>query len=389
MRIREKIHSGYKKLKPNHQIMVVMFATVIALVLIALLFKGCSAIASSRNKLPTKPMILRQGNQIKIPKYSPLRTQIMVETVVASKLPHQITVPGLFEINPANRVNIFSPLTGRLVSLNVNLGDFVKPNQVIAEIRSSDLAQAYADYENAKGMFELTAASLKRAKAVQDAGGISVKGVQQVQNDYRQALIEKKRTKTKLIILGKRVADRLIIRAPIEGRVTTLNYGAGSYINDLTTPLMAIDNLSTLWLTAYVPENLVSMVSQNQAVQVHLPAYPNRVLHGKIDLVNSMIDSDTRRNKTRIVFSNADGQLQPNMFAKVDITIPQSYQILIPLSAVLMNNDATSVFVETTPWCFKSRKIQLGTEDAGLVRVLSGLQAGERIAASGGILIND
>ena len=54
-----------------------------------------------------------------------------------------------------------------------------------------------------------------------------------------------------------------------------------------------------------------------------------------------------------------------------------------------MNNDTTSVFVETTPWTFVRHPVELGTEDGETIRVLSGLKAGDRIVTTGGVLVND
>jgi cobalt-zinc-cadmium efflux system membrane fusion protein len=77
------------------------------------------------------------------------------------------------------------------------------------------------------------------------------------------------------------------------------------------------------------------------------------------------------------------------MFATVQVAIAQPDLIIIPNSAILMNNDTTSVFIETKPWIFERREIQLGFEDDDHVRVLSGLKAGDRIVAYGGVFIND
>ena len=54
-----------------------------------------------------------------------------------------------------------------------------------------------------------------------------------------------------------------------------------------------------------------------------------------------------------------------------------------------MHNDTTALFVETTPWTFERREVELGAEDRGAVRILSGLNSGDRIVSSGGVLMND
>ena len=71
------------------------------------------------------------------------------------------------------------------------------------------------------------------------------------------------------------------------------------------------------------------------------------------------------------------------------LELPLQKQIIVPLSAVLMNNDTTSIYVETAPWTFESRAVELGTEENNAVHIISGLKAGERVVVSGGILVND
>ena len=300
-----------------------------------------------------------------------------------------VSFPGVVEADPAKTVNILPPLTGRLVRLNAGLGDFVKKNQVLAEIRSPVLAAAYADNETAQGAFALASAALKRAKQVNLAGANALKDIQLAESNYIQALAERKRAAARLKTLGNNTFSLLTIQAPIAGTITALNYGEGSYITDVTAPLLTLSNITSVWVTANIPEHLAGVVAKEQRVEVFLSAYPKRRLLGKVSFVSTFLDADTRRNKTRIVFQNPDGNLKPNMFATVKIAIPQSKKVVIPISSILMNDDTTSVFIEKKPWVFERRAVKLGAEDGELVRVLSGVSPGERIVTCGGIFVND
>ena len=304
-------------------------------------------------------------------------------------LPHIIPFPGIIEANPKFMADVRPPLVGRLTSIKVNLGDLVQKNQVLATISSPNLAYAQAAFEKAKNNLLLTKNAFRRSQEVNRAGGNSVKDVQLAESNYLQALADTQSTEAQLKMLGHNKFSQLSIKAPIQGRITAINYGVGSYINDTTVPLLTITNISTVWVTANIPENFAGIVAKDQVVDIHMPAYPNHVLHGNITFVNSFLEPDTRRNKTRIVFSNPNGKLQPNMFAMVNVRIPQPHSIVIPSSAILMNDDATSVYVETKPWIFTRRCVELGTEDGENVRIVSGLKPGERIVTTGGVFIND
>jgi len=61
----------------------------------------------------------------------------------------------------------------------------------------------------------------------------------------------------------------------------------------------------------------------------------------------------------------------------------------VPASALQMNNDSTSVWVEIAPWTFARRRVELGDEDGANVQISAGLKAGERLVTRGGVLLND
>jgi len=101
------------------------------------------------------------------------------------------------------------------------------------------------------------------------------------------------------------------------------------------------------------------------------------------------MEPDTRRTKIRVAFANPDMRFKPNMFATVTTHLPELTALVVPNSALLMNNDATTVFVEKAPWTFVRRPVQPGTDHDGATAITSGLQPGERVVISGGILLND
>jgi cobalt-zinc-cadmium efflux system membrane fusion protein len=131
------------------------------------------------------------------------------------------------------------------------------------------------------------------------------------------------------------------------------------------------------------------VVTKGQDADVSLVAYPDRPLHGKVLFVGDVVEPDSRRNKIRIAFANADYSLKPNMFATVTLVGPPQSQVVLPSSSLLMNNDRTSVFVATAPWTFERRTVELQLEDGPSVSIRSGVSPGEQVVVKGGILLND
>ncbi len=340
------------------------------------------------------PAVTRQADKLLVPLNSPLRARLAVQAIAPSQPDHTLSLPGIVEADPARTVNILPPLTGRLMSLKVKLGDSVQAGQIIATMSSPDLAQAFADADKARDASELALRALERAREVNKTGANASKDMEQIQSAYVQAEAENNRAAARLKTLGVRgetdEKTRLLnITSPIAGTVTVLNNGTGSYINDATATMMTIANLDSVWVTANVPEDLVATVQKGQAAEVTLAAYAGKTLKGKIDFLSAIIEPDTRRNKARISFANADGKLKPNMFANVKLAVAQTKKIVIPTSALLMNNDSITVFVEVAPWVFVRRTVELDKEDGEQVSILSGLSTGERIIVRGGVLLND
>jgi cobalt-zinc-cadmium efflux system membrane fusion protein len=138
-----------------------------------------------------------------------------------------------------------------------------------------------------------------------------------------------------------------------------------------------------------VPENNLGAIATGEKVDITLPAYPGQVFHGTVSFINAVLDPDTRRDKVRIAIDNADGSFKPNMFANVTFHLPEPEAVLVPQSALLMNNDSVTVFVEVGDWTFERRTVELGDDEGDDARVLKGLKPGDRVIVKGGVLIND
>ena len=349
-----------------------------------------------------RPLLQRTGNRLFVPEDSALRQRLAVAAVDEQASVHEVTLPAVVEADPSSVVAILPPATGRVVALKVRLGDTVKRGQLLATLSSSDFAQAQSDLQKARDALALAQLALTRARGVNVAGSNATKDVEAAESAVIQQTAELRRAELRLRSLNPGEADGagprrtasdggtlLNVVAPVSGSVTTLATAAGAVVNDPTAALMTVSNLEHVWVTANVPENLAGAVAAGQDVAVRLAAYPRQVLSGKIAFVGAVLDADTRRVKARIVFANPSGMFKPNMYASARVAQPQSRAPEVPTSALLMNNDNVSVFVEADPWTFVRRTVELGSEDGDRVRIRSGLQSGERVVVRGGVLLND
>ena len=340
------------------------------------------------------PALQRRGDKIFVPETSALRRRLTVMPAPTRLASGRITAPGFVEADPARTVPVLPSGAGRVQSLKVALGDRVQRGQTLVLIDSPDLAQAYGDNDKAASSARLAATNLKRSEEQFKIGATAQRDLDQARSDNDQAVAEYLRTRARLRAMGaaedaRGVARLLAVRAPMNGSVTALATAPGALINDITQSIMTIADLSVVWVTALVAEKDVRVLAPGQDAEVSVDAYPDRTLHGKVLFVPDVIEADSRRNKTRIAFGNPDYALKPNMFTTVTLHGPAIARVVLPSSALLMNNDRTSVFVATAPWTFERRTVEPLLEESTEVVISSGVQPGEQVVARGGILLND
>lgn len=340
------------------------------------------------------PALVHQGGRIFIPEKSPLRQRLTVAPAPAEERGAVVTAPGIVESDPARTVNVLPPGTGRVREVKVALGDRVQRGQVLATIDSPDLAQAYSDYDKAAAASALAAKNLKYQEEQFRIGASAQRELESARSDNQQAAAEYERARVRLRAMGAaedaQGEGRLLkVRAPAAGSITAFAIAPGATINDDTQSIMTLADLSVVWVTALIAERDVGSVARDQDAEITVDAYPGRTLHGRVLFVADVIEPDSRRDKTRIALPNPDGALKPNMFARVTLRGPARPRVVLPSSALLMNNDRTTVFVAVAPWTFERRTVQPLLEEGAQVAIESGVAPGEPVVVKGGILLND
>jgi cobalt-zinc-cadmium efflux system membrane fusion protein len=364
------------------------------LFLVGALTHGFGLFRESASGASQPDLMTRQGERILVPEGSALRARLTVIAAQTQQVVPKLVLPGLVESNPARTAAVLPALGGRVLELKVGLGERVVRGQLLAVIDSADLSQAYDDNDKAADAFRLAEKALGRQKEQSKIGTVSDQDLDQAKSNYAQAQAEYLRTQAHLKTLrvpadATPASRRLSVLAPVAGSITALAVTPGTVINDPTQSIMTIADLSTVWVTAMVPEKDVRDVAKNQDAEVSLVAYPGRVLRGKVLFVSDVIEPDSRRNKVRIAFANADYSLKPNMFATVTMLAAEQSRIVLPAAALLMNNDRTTVFVAVAPWTFERRNVDPELEQGNSVAIRSGINPGDQVVVKGGILLND
>jgi len=338
--------------------------------------------------------LIRAGEQVTVPETSPVRSRLAIAPIGFKDIERSLVLPAVVEADPAHLIKVLPPLSGRVIQLKVQLGERVTAGQPLVVLDSPDLAAAYADYDRAKVLLALALKTRDRLRALAKIGGAAEKDLQQAESDYATAEAEFRRSEARLKQIGVDAdttakSRTVTVLAPMAGSIIDLQVAPGAYWNDPTAPLMTVADLKTIWVTASVPEADMALVAKDEEVDVAFPAYPGETLHGRVLFVSDVVDSDTRRTKVRIAFPNEGTRLRPGMFANVTFHAPTQRVPVVPTSALVLKDNLSQVFVETAPWTFEARTVDLGFQQGDQVVLKSGVNEGERVVVRGGVLLGD
>jgi cobalt-zinc-cadmium efflux system membrane fusion protein len=354
---------------------------------------------------------------------APASTQnspVEVETVAPQPIAGVIPATGKILV-PEDRVAVIGPVNqGRIVRLYAGQGTRVRKGQKLADLESSDIDQAEADYLKAHADYEnalrSSAAEVKlaqqnydRAKVLYEQKITAGKNLQSAEHDLEVAKASAENSingtnaaliaaRRHLLILGikdstidalpKRtdLAAVFSLNSPIDGIVVERNATVGASVGT-DANLFKIIDLSRVWIDANVFEKDLQQVRTGQEVKLTVPAFPGSTFSGKVILINSVVDPDTRTVKVRTEVANPDGRLKPDMFANVQIvTALNRTAISIPQSAVLNDEGKTVVFVAAGN-SYQKRQVQAGIQNNDRVEIIDGLAAGDKVVVKGNYLL--
>jgi membrane fusion protein, copper/silver efflux system len=175
--------------------------------------------------------------------------------------------------------------------------------------------------------------------------------------------------------------------SPAAGVVTKKDVVEGMKLEPGAMPYEIVD-LSTVWVLADVYESELRFVKVGVPATLALKAFPERVFDGKVMFIDPLLDAQTRTVKVRLTFSNAAGDLRPEMFGEVVLAIGAHEGIVIPEDAVVDSGASKVVFVARDEGKFVPREVELGRADGAMVEITRGLVAGERVVTHANFLVD-
>ncbi|MNS08865.1 Cobalt-zinc-cadmium resistance protein CzcB [compost metagenome] len=328
------------------------------------------------------------------------RAGLKVEKSAVHAVPGLLQTTGTFEANGDREAHVTPRIAGRVVKVYKTVGAQVRSGEPLVMIESLELGQAQSDFLQAQARHDLAKATRERQRKLFGSDLTAKKDVQAAESEARVLEIDLERSRNQLKLLGfgperqatlaaqRKLDPTVPVLSPIGGRVVARHVTLGEMIRpDAEEPAYTVSDMSTLWLHAHLYERDLARVQEGQSATLTTPAYPGRSFKGRVTLISTALERDTRTAQARITVANPDGRLKPQMFANVRIDVGTRQVLAVPQSALVQDKQQTFVFVQKDSDAFERREVKVGPLAGGVYPVESGLSAGEAIVVEGGFTL--
>ena len=246
-------------------------------------------------------------------------------------------------------------------------GDVLAPNAPLADLLVPGWAAAQTEFLALKriGDGQLLAAARQRLRLT----GMPASLIAKVERDAR-------------------VYPTFTLTSPIGGVLQDLNIRAGMTVAAGET-LARVNGLGTVWLAVAVPEAQAGAITEGQAVEARLPAFPGTLLTGTVSAILPETRADSRTLSVRVELPNPDGRLRPGLSAQVRLNHASAQPLLwVPSEALIRTGRRTLVMLAEDGGHYRPVEVQTGQENTARTVIVQGLQEGQKVVASAQFLLD-
>jgi len=326
--------------------------------------------------------------QQQIAQFTAPRPPIAVSAVLAEQLPWQECLPAIGSLTAAQGINLTAEVAGTVRELLFKSGEKVSKGQPLLQlddaVERATLAAAEADLGLSKVEFERIRTLLEKKLASQ--------------SDFDRQSAQLQRNSATVAQLKALLAKKRII-APFAGTIGIRQVDVGDFLN-AGTPIATLQDLSTLYVDFFLPEQAVPQLAVGQKVQLEVAAWPQQPFTGELTAISPKVDEATRNVQIRASLPNPDEKLLPGMFANLEVLLPEIPQrIVLPETAITYSLYGNSVYVivekpaenaeAEKELVVERRFVETGARRGGKVVIVKGLVSGEQVVSSGQLKLDN
>ncbi len=357
--------------------MIKTFISGVLLLYSGFLFNGCK---NEQKKIEAKSKYVISDSLLKT---------LEIDSVIKCPVINALTLTGKVSFNEEKVARIFPMVSGNIMDVKVQLGDYVHKGQKLGVIRSSEMAGYSNDLITSKTNLLIAKKNLSASEEMYKSGLLSQKDFFTAGELFKQAESQLRRSNQVLQINGGNTGGEFIIKSPISGFVVEKQINNNMAIRaDNSNSLFTISDFKNVWVLANVYESNISEVHLDDTVTVTTLSYPGRTFHGKVDKILNVLDPTNKVMKIRIVLPNPDYALKPEMFASVTVASKSNSEALcVPGNALMFDQNQYFVLVYKSNSDVKITPVQLISTNGDKSYISGTVKGGDKIIASDVVLI--
>lgn len=390
-----------------------LFPAAPAILMIALV--GCSQPATITE--PVEAGTASDPDLVRLDREAMRIADIRLGEAEIRRLEADLEVSGRVTLNQDATARVGSFTEGVVVGCCESVGSDVDKGQVLARLHSHEIHEAESSYWQARAELEgrqtehqFAKKLFQRASRLHELKAASLQQVQEAEARVRGAETSLKiaragaeRAENHLRYLGlapeqlpgapdehadeghklHEEAHRIEVRSPVAGTVIERMVSPGAVVTP-SDSLYVISDLKSLWVIAHVPEQHLPSLRKGLDVEVSVRAYPGRIFPARITYISDALEPETRTVEVRCELRNPGRQLKTEMLATLAIRAGDSREAVVAPEAALQNVQGDEVlFVPEGDYAFRARRVRVGRQAESVVEIVSGLEAGERVVATG------
>ena len=286
---------------------------------------------------------------------------------------------------------VYPIVGGSVLKINVELGDYVEQGQVLATVRSSEIADFERQRLDARADAALAEKNLQVAKELFAGKLNSDRDVKSAQKELEKAQAELNRINEVFGIYNIKQGSVYNITAPISGFIVSKNITPNEqFRSDKSDVIFSIARIDEVWALANVNESDISLIHEGYDADISTISYPDTTFHGKVDRIFNAIDPSTKAMKVMVKITNPTYLLKPDMSATVNVRYSEDKELIaIPSSSVIFDKNRNWVMVFKDRNNVETRQVEVYRQLGDITWLSDGILAGEKVISKNGLMIYD
>ncbi|MDH6251107.1 cobalt-zinc-cadmium efflux system membrane fusion protein [Chryseobacterium sp. H1D6B] len=296
---------------------------------------------------------------------------------------------GKISADKNSYIDVFPLVGGNVMSVNVELGDYVRKGQVLATIRSTELAEVQKDVSDAKTDLVVAQNNVRVAKEMYEGKLNTERDLLEAKSQLQKAQDQMQRASAVSTVYNVKRGNIYSVVAPINGYIVQKNINKDMQLrSDRSDNIFDVANTTNVWAIMNVNESDIDKISLGMKAEVSTLSYPDKIFYGKIDKIFKIIDPQTNAMQARVVLDNQNGLLIPDSKATIKVSSSEnSTALTVPSKAVIFDDNRSFVVVFKSRTDLKIKEIKVLKQQGDVTYVSDGLSEGENVITNNQLLI--